>query len=230
MISVVIPTWNEEANLARAIAAVRKNPVVQEIIVVDGGSSDRTQSIAEEMGAHLIVAPVRQRASQMNDGAKNANGEILLFLHADLVLPANGLERVGKSLERVEVVGGGFARRFDSPSLFLKATCAVAELRNRAVGWFFGDQAIFVRRSIFARLGGFRRWDPFEDLDFSRRLGRVGRMVTIRPPVLASARRFEREGPVVRTMRDFLLTLRYLRGDSRATGGALGPSAKEHVC
>ena len=80
------------------------------------------------------------------------------------------------------------------------------------IGWHLGDQAMFVKRSCFETLGGFRLLDRFEDLDFSRRLGKLTRIVTLRPPVISSARRFEKEGPAKRTVKDFLLTIAYLRG------------------
>ncbi len=114
----------------------------------------------------------------------------MLFLHADTRLAPSALRALQAALRHEEVVGGGFARRYDSASPFLRATCALAEARTRFCGWFLGDQAIFVRRTVFAALGGFSAWDVFEDLDFSRRLARVGRVVTLRPPVVSSARRF----------------------------------------
>ena len=113
------------------------------------------------------------------------------------------------ALENPRVAGGAFARRFASRSLFLKLTCLAAEARNRAVGWHLGDQAIFARRSVFDVLGGFKLMPRFEDLDFSRRLARKGKLVTLRPPVITSARRFEKEGAFVRTWRDLRLTIDY---------------------
>src|SRR5207253_11088845 len=91
----------------------------------------------------------------------------------------------------------------------LAMTCALAAFRNRAIGWHLGDQAIFCRATLFRELGGFARMRAFEDVDFSRRLSHKGKIVTLRPPVLSSARRFER-GPVTRTAKDLFLTLRYL--------------------
>jgi rSAM/selenodomain-associated transferase 2 len=231
MISVIIPAWNEEANLARAINAAGKSRALNEIIVVDAGSADRTAEVAEALAAQVIHSPIRQRAAQMNLGAERSKGEILLFLHADTILPEAALDSIEGALKNDRVVGGGFARRFDSPSVFLKWTCVLAEIRNRAIGWFLGDQAIFVRRSTFSELGGFSAMDRFEDLDFSRRLARAGRLVVLRPPALSSARRFAREGPLRRTARDLLLTMRYLRDVHGATSATTpGRAVKEHVC
>ena len=108
-----------------------------------------------------------------------------------------------------DVVGGAFVRHYASPSKFLRATCLLARCRNHLIGWHLGDQAMFVRRSIFFQLGGFREVDQFEDLDFSRRLTSLGRIVTLHPGVTSSSRRFE-QGAVARTMRDFCLTIGYL--------------------
>ena len=215
MISVIIPTLNEAENLPRSLAALRRNSAPFELIVVDGGSTDRTCEIAAQLGAELMAAAVPQRAAQMNLGARRAAGQTVLFLHADTSLPPQGLARIERSLQSPRVGGGGFARRFASPSLFLRLTCLLAEVRTRTLGWFLGDQAMFVRRELFVELGGFRALDRLEDLDFSRRLRTRAKVVTLRPPVLSSGRRFEREGafegPIARTLRDFCLTMAYLK-------------------
>src|SRR5262245_46995647 len=100
----------------------------------------------------------------------------LLFLHADTRLPASALDRIESTLLNDRVVGGGFARRYDSNSWFLRTTCLLAGLRTRMIGWFLGDQAIFVRRGTFEKLGGFRDLELFEDLDFSMRMRQTGRV------------------------------------------------------
>ena len=212
MITVIVPTWNEEEHLAATLSTVENSKVPREIFVVDGGSNDHTAEIARLSGATVLASPVRQRAAQLNLGAAESTGEIVLFLHADTILPPGGLDLVENSFMNGSIVGGAFARRFQSRSLFLRFTCALAEIRNRAIGWHLGDQAMFVRRAVFEKLGGFAPIDQFEDLEFSRRLGREGQLVTLCPPVMTSSRRFERDGPLVRTVRDFILAMRYLRG------------------
>src|SRR5688572_3246674 len=136
MITVIIPTLNEAGNLPRSIAAVRANAAACELIVVDGGSSDRTCAVASQLGAHVIQSAVPHRAGQMNLGARTAAGQVILFLHADTILPTQGLARMEKALLHPEIGGGAFARRFDSPSIFLRFTCLLAELRSRTMGWF----------------------------------------------------------------------------------------------
>ncbi len=210
MVSVIIPALDEAASLGQTIAAAHCEHISCEILVVDAGSSDESVAIATAAGARVLESRRRQRAHQLNLGAMHARGEVLLFLHADTFLPKNALRLVISALENREVVGGAFARRYASPSRFLRVTCFLARCRNQTIGWHLGDQAIFVRRAAFFQLGGFREVDRFEDLDFSRRLRAFGRIVTLRPHVTSSSRRFDRSGPVSRTFCDFLLTLRYL--------------------
>jgi len=137
---------------------------------------------------------------------------VLLFLHADTLIAPVALARIANALRERQVAGGAFARRYSSRSLFLRTTCLLAELRGKAFGWFLGDHAIFVRTGVFDALGCFRELQIFADLDFSRRMKRAGRVVTLRPPVVSSARRFSSRGPVRTTLADFWLTCRYALG------------------
>ena len=212
-ISVIIPTLNEAEHLAPCLQAIRANSAEAEIIVIDGGSNDATCDRARELGATLLSSPKRQRASQLNIGASCTSAELLLFLHADTIIPRSAFESISQATKDDHIVGGAFARKFDSPSLFLQLTCLGAEIRNHLIGWHLGDQAIFCKKRVFERLGGFKEMDQFEDLDFSRRLRSMGKVVTLRPPVISSGRRFDKEGPVLRTWRDFFLTIEYLRGN-----------------
>ncbi|MDQ6860191.1 MAG: glycosyltransferase, partial [Verrucomicrobiota bacterium] len=147
---------------------------------------------------------------QLNLGARKARGAVLLFLHADTLLPPAALNHMLHALQDSDVVGGAFTRHYASPSLILRVTCLFARLRNQLIGWHLGDQAMFVRRNAFFQLGGFRDVARFEDLDFSRRLRSFGRTVTLRPSVISSPRRFEKLGPASTTIRDLALTIRYL--------------------
>ena len=107
------------------------------------------------------------------------------------------------------MAGGAFFRRFNHPSLFLKFTCALADWRLRLFGWSLGVQGIFVKKSLFQQIGGFPEWDLFEDLEFSRRLVKFGKVVALGPPILTSGRRFGRN-PIRRTIEDLILTWKYL--------------------
>ena len=209
MISVIIPTFNEEELLTATLQCIDANKKPREIIVVDAGSDDDTVKIAEKAGARVLHLPLRQRAAQMNCGVKEAKGNFLLFLHADTCIPDNAIDCVEQALTDNKVVGGAFIRRFDHPSLFLKLTCRLADTRSRLFGWHFGDQGIFVKRSIFDKTGGFSERNYLEDIDFSRRLKHYGKVVTLNLPLLSSGRRFGRS-PIRRAVKDLLITFNYL--------------------
>ena len=209
-ISIVIPVANEAVTLPDCLRQVEQT--TSEIIVVDGGSEDATVEIAESFGCRVLASPRPQRARQMNLGASRARGRILVFLHADTWLPPQAAGRIMEAIDRRGACGGGFARRYRSDALTLALTCRLAGVRNRFFGWHLGDQALFVRRDVFEKLGGYRDLPIFEDLDFSRRLRALGKTVTLTPPVYSSPRRFARKGPLRTTWEDLLLTGKYLAG------------------
>jgi rSAM/selenodomain-associated transferase 2 len=209
-ISVVIPVANEAAALPGCLARITRQP--GEILVVDAASDDDSRALAQAAGCGVVPAPQRHRARQMNLGAAEARGRILLFLHADTWLPPDAFVKITEAIDRRGALGGGFARRYRSRSLILAMTSRLAGIRNRLWGWHLGDQAIFVRRDIFDRLRGYRDIPIFEDLDFSRRLRALGKTITLTPPVYSSARRFAEKGPLRTTWDDLRLTRRYLSG------------------
>jgi rSAM/selenodomain-associated transferase 2 len=208
-VSVIIPVFNEAKTLRATIAAIYSETMPLEIIIVDARSSDGGTVIAKNAGANIVRSHLRQRAHQLNLGAQHARADTILFLHADTILPSTAIDRMVNVLRVPTIAGGAFRRRYASPSKLLRITCFLAFCRNLLIGWHLGDQAMFVRRSVFFQLGGFREVDQFEDLDFSRRLKRFGRIVTLTPCVTSSARRFD--GRAARTtLRDLGLTMRYL--------------------
>lgn len=222
MISVIIPTLNEAALLPATLEALRVNAARHEVIVVDAGSGDATCEIAAAAGATVLASPRRQRAAQMNFGARQSRGDALMFLHADTRLRPDSLAAVERALTWPGVVGGGFARRFDHPSRVVRWSCALAGWRCRLTGWFFGDQAMFARREAFTALGGFQEWDVFEDVDFARRLRLRGRTVLLGPPIVSSGRRFARGPAWRRVLGDAWLTWRYACGaDPQAVAAEL---------
>ncbi|MGI8966547.1 MAG: TIGR04283 family arsenosugar biosynthesis glycosyltransferase [Limisphaerales bacterium] len=212
MISIIIPTLNESGPLPVTLEKVRANYSPHEIIIADGGSNDSTLAIASAARAKIVRASFPNRARQMNLGAREATGDIFLFLHADTQLRETSLAQIENALRDQRVVGGGFARRFDCDSFFLRATCAVATWRSKLFGWFLGDQGIFVRRKVFEELCGFKEMNLFEDVDFSRRLAGAGKTITPKPSIISSARRFEKRGPLFTTCRDLWLTGKYVSG------------------
>jgi rSAM/selenodomain-associated transferase 2 len=220
MISVIIPTYNEAAYLPATLDSIADSNTNKEVIVVDAGSVDGTSDLARARTARVLLSQRRQRAYQMNLGARHAYGALLLFLHADTVLPTAALDHIALSLSENGIVGGGFARRYNSDSWFLRTTCLFADLRTRLTGWFLGDQAIFVRKEAFEKLAGFRDLELFEDLDFSIRMTKTGKVTTLYPPVITSSRRFREDRVVTTTLSDLWLTCRYLAGaDPNALAG-----------
>ena len=211
-ISVIIPALDEAESLPGTLRALADAGTLLEVIVVDGGSQDATADIARASGARLLSNPRPQRAAQMNLGAAEAHGDALLFLHADTRLAPRALEAVAAALASPGTVGGAFLRFFESPSRLLRWTCRLGAWRARRLGWYFGDQGIFVRRDVFRELGGYRDCDVFEDLEFSRRLKRAGRVVLIELAAKSSARRFATQGVLWRTLADVWLTCLYLAG------------------
>lgn len=212
-ISVIIPTLNEEAAIGSTLAAIHSQGDA-EVIVTDGGSTDATRKLAADL-ARVIDAP-KGRALQMNAGAQAATGDILLFLHADSTLTAGAYEEIRRVLRDPAVVGGGFCLRFDDPAFSFRLIEWGSNLRARRLGLIFGDQGIFVRRSVFEQMGGFREMPLMEDWDFSRRLGKEGRVVVSPLRIVTSSRRFRRHGVWRTVWRMQVIKLFYLLGVSTA--------------
>jgi len=192
-ISVIIPTINEEPTI-RATLATLQHPTFSEVLVVDGGSHDGTVAAATPI-AKVLTAP-RGRARQMNAGAAAVTGDVLLFLHADTLLPPTAPDDIQAALAEPGIVGGRFDARLDCDRGLFWIICRMMSLRSRLTGIATGDQAIFVRRSVFEKLGGFPDIPIMEDVAFSKRLKRAGRMAALRSCVVTSRRRWERHGPV----------------------------------
>jgi rSAM/selenodomain-associated transferase 2 len=196
-ITFVVPVLNEAAGIGaslEALAPLRARG--HELIVVDGGSDDGTPVLARALADSVLSAP-RGRALQMNAGAAAASGAALVFLHVDVRLPE------GADLLVLDALAsrpwGRFDVTLDSPRALLGLVGAMMNLRSRLTGVATGDQALFVRREVFEREGGYARIPLMEDVELSARLRRVGRPACLRARVLASARRWEKRG-VLRTM------------------------------
>lgn len=190
-VSIVMPTLNEERNLAARAAELRRQAQPWEWIVADGGSSDRSVAAAAEHGA-LVVAAKRGRGAQLAAGAAAASGDVLLFLHADTALPVGALDAVRSALGDEKIAGGNFALRFDEDDLTASFLAFVYRLQQRMMRTYFGDSAIFVRREMYERLGGFPDVPILEDDAFVRRLERAGGTVRLALAVTTSARRYRR--------------------------------------
>ncbi len=209
-LSVVVPTLNEERCLKRALASI---PRGAEIVVADGRSEDRTREIAAKQGARVIEgAP--GRGAQMNLGAKATSGDTLLFLHADCELGPGATEAIRMALDDKEVVGGSFALRVQPASLGLGLVSLGSNLRARYLGLPYGDQALFVRRSEFERIGGYPDIPIMEDVYFAKRLRARGRMVALDVPVTTTPRHWERLGPFATTLANWIAVSAFFLGVS----------------
>ena len=208
MISVVIPALNEESWILPSIFSVKGQSASVELIVVDGGSVDRTAELAAEHAT--VISSARGRGIQMNAGANVASGQALLFLHADSRLHPGSLAGLERALEDPRVVGGTFTLRFDSGRFPLGLYAFATRFRFRH--FHYGDQGIFVRRSVFEDLGGFSEITLLEDVDFLRRLRRLGPTALLRLPVTTSARRFVSRGTVRQQLLNLGIVLAYSLG------------------
>ena len=196
-VSVIVPVLNEEGRIGETLRRARQ-PGVREIIVVDGGSMDQTRAVAQPLADHVVSAP-RGRAAQMNAGAELATGDILLFLHADTLLPAGFAETVAAACTTPAVVGGRFDVELTPASPLLWLTGELMNWRSRCSRIATGDQAMFVRREVFDRMGGYADIPLMEDVELSRRLKGAGRIACLRQRVTTSARRWQAHG-VVKTI------------------------------
>lgn len=202
-ISVIIPALNEAACLAETLRSVRaENP--REILVVDGGSTDATRELAR--AADRVLHGPRGRAAQMNHGAAHAAGDVLLFLHADCTLEQGALRAAKACLSRRAVAAGCFRMRVTAsgPTYRLLDACATA--RVRLTGLIYGDQGLFVERRRFERSGGFPPLMLMEDVFLSKTLRRQGRIVVAPSRIFVSPRRWQRQGIVRQTLRNWSLT------------------------
>lgn len=216
-VAIVLPALNEEESLPQTLAAINKQqPPATDVVVVDPGSEDRTAEVASTNGARVVSAP-RGRSKQMNAGAKVAQGEVLLFLHADTLLPAGALKRIQDALTDSSVMGGCFQLRFmnDEKDLALQfySWCTMTWL-FRTPRLVFGDRGIFIRRAAFEALGGFNEWPILEDVDFAMRLSRLGKSAFAFVPmtVLTSPRRFVANGSVRQMLLDTAIIVSWYLG------------------
>lgn len=193
-ISVIIPTFNEELTIGKTLDALSRLVNVDEIIIVDGGSTDKTLEVAERYKQakklKIVNFAEANRGKQLHEGAQQASGDVFWFLHAD-TRPVLGCARQIKALMRYEeIVGGNFEVVFDGKSRWARFLTKLYP-QLRAVGLIYGDSAIFARRSTYEKIRGYKPLPLFEDVDFYKRLQKKGQFKHINLPVTTSSRRFE---------------------------------------
>ncbi|MGH3199748.1 MAG: TIGR04283 family arsenosugar biosynthesis glycosyltransferase [Streptosporangiaceae bacterium] len=191
-VSIVVPVLNEAAAITTGLARLRHDLPGCELVVADGGSTDGTAELAAPLAR--VIRCESGRAAQMNAGARHASGEVLWFIHADTRVDPGALGQIAEALADPATVGGGLTLRFDQSSFALRYVAWTSNLRARFLHWVFGDQAMFIRRSVFDALGGFPGLPLMEDLEMSRRLRRTGRLAVLPATATTSARRFTEHG------------------------------------
>lgn len=210
-LSVIIPVFREEHVIGPFLddLTTRVLRAKVEIVVVDGDPHQRTLEALAKREVVGVASDVG-RARQMNRGAEQARGGVLLFLHADTRLPPAADVAIFRSLENPAVVGGAFRLAIDSPLPALALIAAAANLRNRVTRAPYGDQAIFLRRERFMEVGGYANLPLMEDLELMRRVRRRGWPITLLPELAStSGRRWEREGIWRCTLRNWGIRLLY---------------------
>ena len=215
-ITVIIPVLNEQVSVSECLRQFERLDrggscaSYCEIIVVDGGSSDRTWDIASEFSqAKVLLSKIPGRAAQMNAGAERASGDILLFLHTDTYLPQNAFDEIIDSINSDGTVGGRFRLRLSESGISYRLIGVMSTLRSKYLGITYGDQAIYVRKDVFQRVGGFPEIPIFEDSEFCKKLSRTGNFQMLHEQVTASARRWKKNGVWKTVLKMWLLKFLY---------------------
>jgi len=211
-LSVIIPVLNEAETIAHTLQSLPSTGV--EMILVDGGSSDNTVEIAQNMGAKAFLSPEPGRAMQMNTGAKYATGNILLFLHADTQLPPNYPQLIQETLAQPHTIAGAFQLAINSQHPLLRIIEKGVNARSRFLQMPYGDQGIFLKKATFESTGGFRDLPIMEDFQFIRNLKQEGKIRLATAHVLTSARRWEKLGVIKTTLINQMVIMGYFFGIS----------------
>ncbi|MFQ5688551.1 MAG: TIGR04283 family arsenosugar biosynthesis glycosyltransferase [Candidatus Scalindua sp.] len=208
-ISIVIPALNEEKSISQCLETV-VNIAGIEVIVSDGGSTDSTVAIAGQHRDVKVISSQAGRSIQMNNGAACARGEILLFLHADCVLPKEDVLKIRQIFDSGKFVGGAFQIRLLSDKFPYRWIERGINFRSKVFKLPYGDQGIFVKRSIFEKLGGFREMPVCEDLDFICRLKKYGEIAILNERISSSVRTWKNAGILRTSIRNQLLLYSYM--------------------
>jgi rSAM/selenodomain-associated transferase 2 len=212
MVSIIIPVLNEEKFIGTLLENLTGQEGEYEIIIADGGSTDDTLAKCISYPDLKIVTSEKSRALQMNKGASIAMGSTLLFLHADTTLPEKGIQAIEKAMGNNKIKGGSFHVKFDDQNRILNFLACFTKINNRYLTW--GDQGIFIRKTIFDEIGGYKDIPVMEDLEIQKKLRRKGRFIKLPLAVTTSARRFIRNGIVRQQLLNIALVMAYETGVS----------------
>lgn len=201
MLTIITPVLNEKENVKPFLANLDTLEGDFDLIIVDGGSSDGTVEEIERCMAGSnrrleVLSSDKGRALQMNCGAKEAQGDILLFLHVDCMLHKDSIRCVEKAVYEQNMIGGGFRQAFSEPDLFLRFISATGNLRVKMTKIFYGDYGIFIRKDIFENMGGYDNVPFLEEVGLCRKAKKYGRLVWIDRPILTSSRRYQSQGRI----------------------------------
>jgi rSAM/selenodomain-associated transferase 2 len=213
-ISVIVPVWNEPSLINETVVNVFALPYEgdYEVIAVDGSPEGETVHSIQDKRVKKLVSE-KGRSKQMNKGALHAEGDVLLFLHTDTSLPPNALEEISRIMEKEKVVGGAFDLGIQSDRPVFRLIEYAASLRSRITRIPYGDQAIFIRKDYFLATGGFREMPLMEDVELMRRIKKAGDRISFIPErVRTSPRRWEKEGVLFCTLRNWTLITLYFLG------------------
>lgn len=237
LLSIIIPTLNEEETIDTCLNQVfSKNNVVArtwrantdfEVIVVDGGSTDRTEGIVKNYSKVRFIKSESGRAKQMNKGVKESKGEIFLFLHSDTILPTDGLKFIKNAISE-GAVWGWFNVRYNDPRPYFRLMEKKNDIWIKFTRIPFGDHAIFIRRKVFEDLGGYIDIPLMEDLDLAKRLKKISSGTIINQPVITSARRWQKKGVFKTNILMFGLYLLYNFGVSPQWLARRYPDIRSH--
>jgi|SRR3989338_169 len=226
-LSIIIPTLNEETIVKKNLSLISRqlsaisNELSTEIIIADGGSSDRTVEVAKRFADKVCIS-YTGRGIQMNTGAKASEGDLLLFLHADSLFSVSGIQSMLEVMQDDRVTGGAFKLKIDSTDstglrnnrVSLKTISSFANIRSKIFNIVYGDQGIFVRRDIFYKIGGYPEIPIMEDVEFVITLKKFGKFIILPEYITTSSRRWDSEGIFYCSLRNWVLISLYLTGVS----------------
>ncbi|SVD44937.1 uncharacterized protein METZ01_LOCUS397791 [marine metagenome] len=204
-VSIIVPTLNEELVLENTLTHIQQlSP--HELIVSDGGSNDYTYRIADRF-SHRVITGSAGRALQMNAGANEATGDLLLFLHADSRIEPESYRKMLEYMKNPKWIGGAFTLCIESGKWSLKLIALLANIRSKYFGLAYGDQGFFVRKEVFKDMNGFSPIPICEDLDFYYRLRKKGSVILLKEKAHTSPRRWTNEGIFFTTVRNFIIAV-----------------------